>query len=162
MKTALTIGFFDGVHLGHQELLRRLRQLPHATILTFSNHPQSVIRPPAPSLLIPLEERISLLKEYAAEVIVLAFTPEFAETPYETLLSKFDLSHIILGEGSVFGRDRQGNEANVRKYGEARGIVVEYIPKVLFEDGPISSSRIRQALAAGDLSLAQKLLGKKL
>ena len=162
MKTALTIGFFDGVHLGHQALLRRLRALPHATILTFSNHPQTVIKPPAPETLIPLDEKIALLKEYAAEVIVLAFTPEFAETSYEALLSEFDLSHIVLGAGSVFGKNQQGNEANVRKYGESKGIIVEYIPKVLFDNEPISSSRIRQAMAAGDLTLAQKLLGKKL
>jgi riboflavin kinase/FMN adenylyltransferase len=162
MKTALTIGFFDGVHLGHQALLRRLKALPHATILTFSTHPQAVIRPPAPPLLIPFEERIALLKQYAVEVIVLPFTPEFASTAYDALLDQFDLSHIILGAGSVFGNNRAGNEANVRKYGEKRGIIVEYIPKVLFNNEPISSSRIRQALAAGDLNLAHQLLGRKL
>lgn len=162
MKTALTIGFFDGVHKGHQKLLKRLRECPHATILTFSNHPRAVIKPPAPPALLPLEEKVTLLKLYADDVIVLPFTLEFASTPYDKLLSQFDLTHLILGIGSVFGKNREGNEANVRKYGESQNIVVEYIPKALFQNEPISSSRIRQALATGDQTLAQQLLGRKL
>lgn len=162
MKTALTIGFFDGVHLGHQKLLKRLREQPHATILTFSNHPQSLFNPPAPSLLIPLEEKMALLKQFADEVILLPFTAEFAKTPYDQLLSQFDLSHLILGAGSVFGKNREGNETNIRKYGEDRGIVVEYVSKAFLLNEPISSSRIRQALASGDLNLAHQLLGRQL
>ncbi len=160
MKIALTIGFFDGVHLGHQALLKRLRQHPHATILTFSNHPQSVFRPPAPPLILPLEEKVTLLKLFADEVIVLPFTPEFAETTYNDLLSQFDLSHLILGSGSLFGKNREGNEANVRAYAQKKGFIVEYIPKVLFHNEPVSSSRIRRAMAAGDTPLAHQLLGK--
>ncbi len=162
MKTALTIGFFDGVHLGHQKLLKRLRECPHTTILTFSNHPKSLFHPPAPQLIIPLSEKLSLLKAYADELIVIPFTLEYAATSYEKLLSQFDLSHIILGSGSSFGKNREGNETNVRKYAAPRHIVVEYIPKTLFDNEPISSSRIRQALAAGNLTLAQHLLGRKL
>jgi riboflavin kinase/FMN adenylyltransferase len=160
MKTALTIGFFDGVHLGHQALLRLLRAQPHATILTFSNHPQSLFNPPAPELLIPLSEKVALLKHYADEVIVLPFTLEFAATPFDKLLSQFDLSHLILGTGSAFGKNREGHETNVRHYAKSRNIPVEYIPKLLLHGEPISSSRIRRALAAGDLNLAHQLLGK--
>lgn len=162
MKTALTIGFFDGVHLGHVALLRRLRSLPHATILTFSNHPQNIIRPPAPELLIPYDVRIELLRGYADQVLVLPFTQEFAATRFDELLDQFDLSHIILGEGSVFGANRQGNEENVHKYGAQNQINVEYIPKILFEGEPISSSRIRKAIAEGKSVLAEQLLGRKL
>lgn len=162
MKTAFTIGFFDGVHLGHQILLKRLREHKSATILTFSNHPQSIIRPPAPELLIPFAEKIALLGEYADEVIVLPFTAEFAETPYDKLLDQFECSHLIMGLGAAFGKNREGNEKNVRKYAAKRGIQVEYIPKMLFENEPISSSRIRKALAAGNIALAQQLLGRPL
>lgn len=162
MKTALTIGFFDGLHLGHLALLRRLRSLPHATILTFENHPQSIIRPPAPGLLMPTEKRIECLRNFADQVLVLPFTEEFAATRFDELLDQFDLSHIILGEGSVFGRNREGNEENVRKYGVSKGIAVEYFPKILFEGEPISSSRIRKALAEGKTALAEQLLGRKL
>lgn len=161
MKTALTIGFFDGVHLGHQALLKRLRKHPHATILTFSNHPQDVIKPPAPPLLIPFSEKIALLNDYADEVIVLPFTAAFAETSYDELLSQFDLAHLILGTGSVFGKNREGNEANVRKYADARGIKVEYVEKFLYQNEPVSSSRIRKALNEGNITLAHQLLGRK-
>ncbi len=160
MKTALTIGFFDGVHLGHQALLKRLREHPHTTILTFSNHPKSVLRPPAPPLLIPYEKRIALLKEFADELLVLPFTLDFANTPYDTLLDRFDLSHLILGKGSVFGKNREGNEENVRQYCEKKNVTLEYIPKLLFEGESISSSRIRQAILANQTPLATKLLGK--
>lgn len=158
--TALTIGFFDGVHLGHQALLRALRAHPHATIITFSNHPQSVFRPPAPPLLTPLPEKIALLKSFADEVIVLPFTLEFAAIPFDQFLSQYNPSHLILGAGSSFGKNREGNEANVRRYAAERGITVEYIPKVLLNGEPISSSRIRKALASGDLTLATQLTGR--
>ena len=160
MKTALTIGFFDGVHLGHRELLKRLRMQPHATILTFSNHPRDVLRPPAPQLLLPHHEKMALLKQYADLVVVLPFTRELAETPFDALLSRFDLSHIVLGAESAFGKGREGNEARVRDYAKARGITVEYIPKLLLEGEPVSSSRIRKAKEEGNLILANQLLGK--
>lgn len=160
MKTALTIGFFDGVHLGHRELLRHLRKHPHATILTFSNHPKEILAPPAPTLLLPHHEKMALLKQYADLVVVLPFTRELAETPFDTLLSRFELSHIVLGAGSAFGKGREGNEARVRDYAKARGITVEYIPKFLLDGQPVSSSRIRKIIGEGELILANQLLGK--
>lgn len=160
MKTALTIGFFDGVHLGHRHLLEKLRNHPHATILTFTNHPQSIFHPPPPSLLIPLEEKIQILKSYADEVIVIPFTKDFASTSFEKLLSQFHLTHLILGKGSTFGKNREGNEENVKKYAKKHGITVEYIPKLYFLNEPVSSSRIRKALIDGDQKLANQLLGK--
>lgn len=160
MKTALTIGFFDGVHLGHQALLKRLRAYPHATILTFSNHPQSLFKPPAPQQIISLEEKLTLLKAYADEVISLPFTPEFAQTSFEELLSRFDLSAIVLGTGSVFGKNREGSEERVREYAAKHGIEIHYIPKTLFDGEPVSSSRIRKAFAEGNINLAHQLLGK--
>lgn len=159
MKTALTIGFFDGVHIGHQALLKQLRTHPHTTILTFSNHPLDLIKPPAPPLLIPYEERIRRLRAYADELIVVPFTASFAETTYEELLAQFSLSHLLLGKGSVFGKNREGNETNVRRYAAKYGFAVTYLPKLLFQGEPVSSSRIRQALQAGNTSLAQQLLG---
>lgn len=161
MKTAMTIGFFDGVHLGHQEILKLLRKRnSHATILTFSNHPRSIIKPPAPPLLIPLSQKIDLLKQYADEVILLPFTMELAATPYEELLSRFDLSHLILGAGSAFGRNREGNETNLRELAKKKGFTVEYAPKLLLDGEPISSSRIRKAIASNELTLATRLLGR--
>ncbi len=119
-----------------------------------------MIKPPAPEPLIPLDEKIALLKEFADEVIVVPFTKEFANTDFRDLLSQFSLSHLILGEGAVFGKGRAGNEENVKKYGTEKQFVVEYVPKLQFEGEPISSSRIRALLKNGQLELAQKLLGK--
>lgn len=162
MKTALTIGFFDGVHLGHVALLKQLREHPFATIFTFSNHPMSVLKPPAPQQLIPLEEKVSLLNAFADHVIVKKFTPEFAKTSYHELLDEFDLSALILGAGSVFGAGRKGTEDAVRAYAKQKGIEAQYVPKTLFENEPISSSRIRKALESGNKQLAQQLLGRTL
>ena len=160
MKTALTIGFFDGVHLGHRIILEKLRTYPHATILTFSNHPRSILNPPAPKLLLPFEEKITLLQQYADNVIALPFTLEYAKTPFDELLAQYDLSHIILGSGSAFGKNREGNEANVRAFAAKKEIHVEYIPKLYIDGKPVSSSRIRTAIADGNLNLANQLLGK--
>lgn len=162
MKTALTIGFFDGVHLGHQALLHKLRKKPHTTILTFSNHPHTIINPPAPKLLISLEKKIELLKPYADELLVLEFTPEFASTPFHELLDRFDLSSILLGTGTAFGKNREGNEVNMRKYAEEKGIEIEYFPKILFDEEVASSSRIRKALKEQNLLLVKQLLGREL
>ena len=119
-----------------------------------------MIKPPAPEPLIPLDEKIALLKEFADEVIVVPFTKEFANTDFRDLLAQFSLSHLILGEGAVFGKGRAGNEENVKKYGAEKQFVVEYVPKLQFEGEPISSSRIRALLKNGQFELAHKLLGK--
>jgi FAD synthase len=160
MKTALTIGFFDGVHLGHLALLKELRKRPHTTIVTFSNHPLEILHPPAPELLIPLEKKLELLKPFADELIVLPFTKEFSETPFDQFLDRFDLSTIILGAGSAFGKNREGNEKNIRKYAANKNIEVQFFPKILFRGEPVCSSRIRRALQEGNTHLANELLGK--
>jgi riboflavin kinase/FMN adenylyltransferase len=160
MKTALTIGFFDGVHLGHQALLKKLRAHPHTTILTFANHPRTVLSPPAPPLLLSLPEKLELLKPFADELLVVPFTLEMAQTPFEKLLDSFDLSHLLLGVGAAFGKDRQGNEERTRAYAAKRGFTVEYVPKLLFEGEPVSSSRIRKALSEKKMNLVNQLLGR--
>lgn len=158
MKTALTIGFFDGVHVGHQALLKRLRECPHATILTFTNHPASAFGKQPPPLLIPFEEKISLLKPYADELLILTFTREFAQTSYEDLLAQFDLSYLILGTGAAFGKNREGTEEKLRS--KPRSFQIEYIPKVIIDGEPVSSSRIRQAIAEKKHQLITQLLGR--
>ena len=156
----MTIGFFDGVHLGHLALLKRLKELSPSLILTFSNHPQSLFHPPGPPVLLPLEKKLLLLSHFADEVMVVAFTQEFANTPFDQLLDRFELSHLILGKGAVFGSNREGNEENVKHYAQKKGIIVEYIPKVLWNHEPISSSRIRKAMQEGDFTVVDQLLGR--
>ncbi len=160
MKTAITIGFFDGVHLGHQALLNVLRKYPHTTIFTFSNHPLSLFAPPGPDLLLPLEEKLALLKTFADELIVVPFTKAFAATPFDQFLDQFDLAHLVLGQGAAFGKDREGTENHVRQYALSRNMTVEYIPKLQIDGRFVSTTAIRQAKASGNHSLVTQLLGR--
>jgi riboflavin kinase / FMN adenylyltransferase len=160
MKTALTIGYFDGVHLGHQHLLHRLRKHPHATILTFSNHPKSFLSPPAPVSLIPLEEKLELLRPFADQILLLPFDHKMAHTSFEELLSQFDLSHLLLGFGAIFGKNRLGTPEAVAAYAKTQGFSVEYLPKISYNGEPISSSRIRKAMREGNEALVTQLLGR--
>jgi len=160
MKTALTIGFFDGVHLGHQALLQTLKEHPHSTILTFENHPKEFFSPPGPKLLLSTNKRLGILKEYADQVIVFPFNEEFASMSYSELLSQFDISTLILGKGATFGKNREGNEVNIKKYAEESGFRVQYIPKLIKNEKTISSSLIRDLLTNKNIHLAHQLLGR--
>lgn len=162
--TALTIGSFDGFHLGHQALLKALREKSdHITVLTFINHPSQILNPevPLPGLLLTFPQKLALLKDAGVDVvIVLPFTKELAATPFDLFLDPFQLTYLLLGEGSAFGQGRKGNEENVKAYAAKKGFTVEYLPKILLEEEPISSRRVRAAVAAGDFEMAAKLLGR--
>lgn len=163
-KTGLTIGTFDGVHLGHKALLEALkRKAGHVTVVTFTNHPQEAFGAPPSSQICSLEKRLSLLKTLGVDVaIVLPFTLAFASIPFDQFLRKFSLSYLLLGEGAAFGKGREGTRENVTAFAEKEGFIVEYLPKVLLDGEPISSRRIRAALANHDFELSSRLLGRKL
>ena len=161
--TALAVGTFDGVHLGHLALLKRLREVsPHCTVLTFSNHPFEILRPgKAPSPIIPLAEKLSLFEQCGIDAaIAIPFTQEIASLSYEAFLKPFSLTHLLLGSGDAFGKGREGNLENLLCLSEERGFKLSYVDKVLLDGQPISSRRIRTALAANDLELASRLLGR--
>ncbi|MES2274261.1 MAG: FAD synthetase family protein [Chlamydiota bacterium] len=162
-STALTIGFFDGVHLGHQNLIQALRETGEkTTVLTFSNPPWQVFKPGAPlNLLTSFSLKLALLEKYGVDaVIALPFTREFASTSYEDLLSQFTLSHLILGIGSEFGKNREGNAANVQNIALQKGFKVQYISKTIVDGEIVSSSRIRQYILSNQLAKAERLLGR--
>jgi riboflavin kinase/FMN adenylyltransferase len=163
-SVALTIGMFDGLHLGHAALLNQLKskKCPSA-VLTFVNHPSKVLQPTAPpkSLLTSFAVKLALLEKIGIDhTVIIPFTLEFAATPFEDLLSRFSLSHLVLGQGSTFGRKRTGTEENIRSYANKHRFAVEYVPKTTLDGKPISSSRIRDAIHLADFSLAEKLLGR--
>jgi FAD synthase len=160
-SVALTIGMFDGVHLGHQQILRTLRATGQTTaVLTFDPHPLELLRPPAPRQITPLPLKERLLEEFGVDLLItLPFTREFANTPFDALLEAIPLTHLILGEGAVFGKGRQGTEANVRAWARGKPVVIDYLPKLIVDGEPVSSSRIRAALEAGDRNTAERLLG---
>jgi len=163
-QTALTIGFFDGMHIGHRALLRTLKESgSHCTVLTFVNHPLKILKPdaPRPGLLTPWPLKLALMEQCGIDAaILLPFTLEFASTPYDKLLDSFDLSHLILGQGSAFGKNREGNEKNMVNFAEKKKFSVQYISKSSLGGETISSSTIRSAITSGDLVLAARLLGR--
>lgn len=160
--TGLTLGTFDGVHLGHQVLLRALKKMaPFVTVVTFSNHPLEVLKKEAPLPICGFNERIGLLKEIGIDaLIILPFTSEFASLSYSDFLSPFPITHLYLGEGAAFGKNREGTRENITAYAARRGFEVLYLPKVILDGEVVSSRRIRTAISSGDLELVSRLLGR--
>jgi riboflavin kinase/FMN adenylyltransferase len=133
----LTIGSFDGVHLGHQYLLKHLRSRvgPSGSIavLTFRNHPSHVLthRPQATPLC-TLEEKIDLLEKAGVNLLILlSFTPTLAQLSYEQFLrslhAHYPFSHLVLGKGASFGKNREGTESRITALGQSLGFQAEYL-----------------------------------
>ncbi|MCC7224635.1 MAG: bifunctional riboflavin kinase/FAD synthetase [Chitinophagales bacterium] len=170
-QTVLTIGTFDGVHLAHRQIIRRvcdlaLREQGESVLLTFHPHPRSVIKGgDAIGLLSPLAEKIDLLKQIGLQnVVVTPFTPQFAEQSPEQyiadfLVRYFQPKHIVIGYDHRYGRNRSGGLELLQQYGLQNGFVVEEIPKQQIDNIAISSTKIRKALTQGDLETATALLG---
>ncbi len=167
----LTIGNFDGVHMGHQAILRRCRQLATDTnapfiVLTFENHPSEVLRPQhVTKALTTPEYRYHLLANFGADyVVALKFSKEFAQqTPEEFLKSlrgHILFSHLVLGHDARIGKDRLGDREKVLTLAKQWQFHVEYLEPYTFNDHVISSSRIRELLASGNLVLAKEYLGR--
>ncbi|MDQ6635328.1 MAG: bifunctional riboflavin kinase/FAD synthetase [Gemmatimonadota bacterium] len=172
--TVLTVGTFDGVHRGHLDVLARLvehaRRLGHPSLLvTFEPHPLEVLNPPAaPMLLTTREEKLALLDETGLDyVAIVPFTSELAAQSAEefvdqVLRERFRLAKLLIGHDHGFGRGREGDVDTLRTLGADRGFGVEVFPPVVTDTGEaVSSSRIRRALAAGDLAGAAASLGRE-
>ncbi len=168
----LTVGTFDGVHRGHWELLqtvvRRAERLARPSVLvTFDPHPLRIVRPDAaPPLLTTPLEKMEILAEsgltYAAflrfDRTLAAYEPHrFIE---EILVGRFGLAHLVIGYDHGFGRGRSGDVDTLRAAGRELGFDVEVVTPVQAGDVPISSTRIRRAVAAGDVLSAGEALGR--
>ena len=165
----LTIGSFDGVHLGHQALLKDLkRKLPKGVLVvfTFSNHPSHYLTPQNPAALIcSPRHRAKLLEEYGAGLVILSpFTPEFSQMPYDQFLrllkQKLNFTHLSLGKGASFGQNREGNEENVRRLSVKLNFEVDYLPKFTLHGRPLSSGYLRTLISKGALREVQEGLGR--
>lgn len=165
-------GMFDGVHLGHQQVLNltlteaRARD-GLAVALTFDPHPQSVVCPEkAPRLLQPLPQRLRDLEAFGIDVaLVLEFTPELSRVTGQEFVERLfeqtpDLCSLAVGEGFQFGAQRSGDIALLRRIGTERGFAVQVAQPVSRGGGVVSSSRIRQSLREGDLETVSELLGR--
>ncbi len=168
----VTIGNFDGVHVGHQRILelvcRRAAEAGGAALLlTFDPHPARIVAPErAPRLLTPLPAKLELLeKAGAAGVLVLPFTPELSRrTPEqfarEILAERLGAREVIVGENFRFGHKHAGDVACLAELGRVLGFLVQTVTPVRMRGEVVSSSRIRQLLADGRVSLANRLLGR--
>lgn len=163
---AATIGFFDGVHRGHRQVISRLQTVARnrgckTMVVTFGNHPMEVVRPGyEPQLLLPVEEKIRRIKECGVdEVVVLQFTREMMQQParefmQEVLRRQLGISVLVIGYDNRFGR-RNPDETfhSYVAYGKELGIEVVEGPRPeecgLFEGKAVSSSLIRQLIAQG-------------
>ncbi|MEN8375739.1 MAG: bifunctional riboflavin kinase/FAD synthetase [Gemmatimonadota bacterium] len=168
----VTVGAFDGIHVGHRALIAatveeaRRRRLP-AVVVTFATHPAAVLRPErAPALLTTREEKLEAIASLGADrVVFVPFSRAVAdltarEFVSHVLVDRLDTRHLIIGHDHALGRDRVGDAAMLRELGAELGFDVTVVEPVRASGGRVSSSRIREALAAGEVRAAQTLLGR--
>lgn len=168
---ALTIGNFDGLHLGHQVVLKRLKDVSKeikgkSVVLTFANHPSTVLRPDHPvHALCSNEQKLKLFEAFGIDaVLLLPFTKDLSQNSAEIFLQKinsaFHFHHLILGHDATIGKERHGDKMAIQSLAVHLDFEVEYLPQQLIEAIPVSSSLIRELIRKGDLTKAEKLLGR--
>jgi riboflavin kinase/FMN adenylyltransferase len=170
-RSAVAVGVFDGVHLGHQRLLHQLLELASAvqavpTVVTFANHPDQILHGDAPPLLVSVPHRLRLLRRAGIErLVLLTFEPRLQQmTPREfaeqVLVRSLRTRGLLLGYDSALGKDRQGTPQRFRELGAELGFEVRSGAPFEVDGQPVSSTRIRAAIAGGDLALAHRYLGR--
>ncbi|NGX26277.1 MAG: Riboflavin biosynthesis protein RibF [Chlamydiae bacterium] len=164
------IGSFDGVHIGHQKILQKLREKvgPKGCIcvLTFSNHPSHVLPGKEPAALILSKGlKLEALEKCGVDLTYcIPFTLDLAAKSYaeflQELMQSCPFDFLVLGEGACLGKKREGTPEKVSQLGKQMGFAVEYIPKILQNASMISSGKIREHILSGNLSKAAELLGR--
>ena len=168
----LTIGTFDGVHLGHQSIIEALHNSGNecVTIVTFEPHPQFVIKSPKKNglrLLTTIDEKISILRELKVDrLIVIPFNEKFAQLSSEEfieniLVKRIGFNKIIIGYDHAFGRNREGNFEILNNLAKKYRYSITVLPAFSLNGVIISSTKIRRLLSIGDVELAAKYLGRK-
>jgi riboflavin kinase/FMN adenylyltransferase len=168
----LTLGVFDGLHLGHQLIISRVVERARAlgavpTVLTFDPHPRAVLHPEsAPPLLQTFDQKVEAFGVLGVEqTIVVRFTREFAEVRAEEFLrdvvhERLHAREVYLGRGFAFGRGREGDINLLRRVSGELGFFADEVPEVRLRGQRISSSLIRELLAEGRVNLARRMLGR--
>jgi riboflavin kinase/FMN adenylyltransferase len=170
--TVLTLGVFDGLHLGHQLIMRTVVERARAlgvvpTAITFDPHPRAVLHPQSsPPLLQTLDQKVEGFGVLGIEqTIVVRFTEEFSKIPAEDFLrdvvmDRLHAREVYLGRGFAFGHNRQGNIELLRQVSKELGFVAGEVPEVGLRGQRVSSSKIRELLALGKVNLARRMLGR--
>ncbi|MBW1644875.1 MAG: bifunctional riboflavin kinase/FAD synthetase [Deltaproteobacteria bacterium] len=171
-STVITIGNFDGVHRGHQSLFALARQTAEdldlqAVAVTFNPHPLKLVFPERRLFLItPLKKKIRLIAACGLDALVcIPFTREFAdfsaaEFARRVLVEQLGVHTVIVGDNYRFGRDREGDIDRLRRLGDELGFVTVTAPTFLVDGRPVSSTRVRQHIMAGEVRAAARLLGR--
>ena len=170
--TVLTLGVFDGLHLGHQRIMQTVVERAKAvnavaTAITFDPHPRTVLHPEsAPPLLQTLDQRLANFEVLGIEqAIVIAFDREFAAQPAEDFLTnivhdRLHAKEVYLGKGFAFGKNRGGNIDLLRKMSKELGFFANEVEEVTLRGKRISSSKIRRLLSEGRVNLVRRMLGR--
>ena len=171
--SVVTSGTFDGVHLGHQKILRRLQELAtrkqgETVLLTYWPHPRLILQPEDKSLrlLTTLSEKVKLLEEMGVDhLIILPFTKELSQMSSDEfirdiLVDKIQTKTLVIGYDHKFGKNREGSFEYLQSHSSLFGFAIEEISRQDVDDLGVSSTKIRTALAQGDISTANKYLGR--
>ena len=168
----VTSGTFDGVHFGHQKILRRLHEITRknggeSVLITYWPHPRLVLYPNQElSLLTSIEEKAKLLnQEHVNHLVIIPFTQEFSSLSSEEfikgiLVDKIGTKKLVIGYDHKFGKNRSGSFEELKKDGPIYGFEVEEIPKQMIENNAVSSTKIRKALFKGEVEIANEYLGR--
>jgi riboflavin kinase/FMN adenylyltransferase len=172
VRPVVTIGNFDGVHVGHRAILDTVVERARAhggqpVVYTFDPHPRKVLQPDrAPKLLTTLDQKLDLLSASGVEVVIVEpFSLEFARTPAETFIRRHIHEcirpvEVYVGYDFHFGRDREGSMRLLTETGPQLGFAVTIIPEVTIDAGDVNSTRIRELLGAAEVARANDMLGR--
>lgn len=168
----LTIGTFDGIHIGHQKIIKNLvatarKKNLHSLILTFFPHPRMVLQKDNQLKMIDtIEEKRKFLEKLEVDVLIIQpFTLEFSrmtalEYTRDILINGFNISKLIIGYDHRFGRNREATVEDLKHFGEYYGFTVEEIPAQDIESIAVSSTKVRNAITAGEIKKANRYLGR--
>ena len=164
----LALGIFDGVHAGHQQIIKTAKHLGEVTVMTFDPHPTSVVAPErTPSQLISIKDRIELLKQVGAtHVEVVNFNKDFSQLSpdqfiEDVLLGRFKAEHVVIGENFNFGFKAQGSPKYLSEVGPKYGFGVSIVKLQEERGSTISSTRIRSLIIDGEIERANELLTRR-
>jgi riboflavin kinase/FMN adenylyltransferase len=164
--SAVALGNFDGVHVGHQALFAEARRHAPSVALTFQPHPGKVLQPElAPKLITLLPRKLELFEAYGLDAaVVQPFTREYARTPAaafeESLLDVMGARHLVVGSDFTYGAARAGTVITLRDAAAQRGAEVHVVPPVAVDGVVASSSKVREYILEGRVSAAHRLLGR--
>ncbi|KAF0152948.1 MAG: riboflavin biosynthesis protein RibF [Ignavibacteria bacterium] len=171
-SSVVTVGSFDGLHLGHLKILQKVKQVAQESdfdsfVVTFDPHPRSVLAQNSEvSILTSLDEKKWIIEEAGIEnLMVIHFTREFSQLTSDEFIKKFVLeklnaSHMVIGHDHKFGRDRLGDENKLREIGAQLGFDVTAVAAECLNKVTISSTKVRNFLFAGELDIANQFLGR--